>query len=90
MAARTYEEIDGSRVKSTFAILHSGWEMDNVGWITEDGRVWTTSHGGAPYEMGADELREKISEILSSLDGLINASTGDQVKIGLLIWASTP
>lgn len=51
-----YEEIDGSKVVLQFEIPYVGWEMDNTGWITEDGRAWETSHGGGPIEMTPEEL----------------------------------
>ena len=53
-----YEEIDGSKVVLQFEIPHTGWEMDNAGWITEDGRAWETSHGTCPIEMTPQELAE--------------------------------
>ena len=63
-------EIDGVPIIHTFTILYEGWEMDNLGWVTSDGRVWTTSHGGKPYEMDEEDLSEKISEAEFSLTGM--------------------
>ena len=45
----------------------------NIGWITDDGRVFTTSHGGGPYQMGADEIDRHIEETRASLAGLTRA-----------------
>ena len=66
------EEIEGSRVVLTFTILRKGWEMDNDGWVTEDGGVWTTSHGGL-LRLDAGSLEWHIRETRESLDGLIVA-----------------
>ena len=49
-------------VRTEFLILHEGWEMDNWGWITEGGKVYTTNHGGRPYEMDIPELQSRISK----------------------------
>lgn len=62
-----------SGVRERFTILHAGWELDNVGWIANDGRVYTTSHGGAPFPMSMDELKAKIEETTESLHGLVRA-----------------
>ena len=66
------ERVPGN-VVDEFVILRSGWEMDNIGWITDDGRVFTTSHGGGPYQMGADEIDRHIEETRASLAGLTRA-----------------
>ena len=49
-------------VKGTFTILHKGWEMDNKGWLTTDGQVYTTSHGLTPQQMSYDEIHKHIDE----------------------------
>lgn len=63
-------EIDGSKIVHEFLILREGWEMDNYGWVTEDGRIWETSHGGRPYRVTPAQLDEKIEETQESLDGM--------------------
>ena len=55
--------------KHSFAILHNGWETDNVGWIMADGCVFTTACGDV-YEMCAEEIEAKISEAELSLANL--------------------
>lgn len=59
---RNQERHIPSGVRERFTILHAGWELDNVGWIANDGRVYTTSHGGAPFPMSMDKLKAKIEE----------------------------
>ena len=66
---REQTTINGKRVVHTFTILFEGWEADNYGWVTEDGKIWTTNHGRL-CEMSAQELREKIEETEASLAGL--------------------
>ena len=63
-------EIEGVKVQTEFLILREGWEMDNWGWITADGKVYTTSHGGRLYEMRIEELESHIEETERSLFGL--------------------
>jgi hypothetical protein len=57
-----------------FKIMHSGWELDNEGWIVEheDGRreLRTTSHT-SECEMSSRELEDKITETQNSLNGLL-------------------
>ena len=36
-----------------FSVLWPEWECDPLGWVTEDGHVWLTSHGSAPHEADA-------------------------------------
>lgn len=55
-----------------FPILHSGWEMDNIGWIIQaNGKrsVLTTRHG-SPYLMSLHEAEEKIAEYNKAIDGM--------------------
>ena len=66
---RNQERHIPSGVRERFTILHAGWELDNVGWIANDGRVYTTSHGGAPFPMS----KAKIEETTESLHGLVRA-----------------
>ena len=63
-------QILGLDLHLRFTILHDGWEMDNDGYITTDGNIYTTSHGGRLYEMSLEELDRKIAEAEDSLDGL--------------------
>ncbi len=70
---RNQERHIPSGVRERFTILHAGWELDNVGWIANDGRVYTTSHGGAPFPMSMDKLKAKIEETTESLHGLVRA-----------------
>ena len=56
-----------------FPILRIGWEMDNVGWITEDGKVYTTSHESRFQEMIKEELQALINVSEESLLGLKKA-----------------
>ena len=46
---KTEHTINGSPVVHTFMVLNHEWECDGEGWVTEDGRVWTTDHQ-SPYE----------------------------------------
>ena len=64
----TEDQLDREAVYK-FSILHKGWELDNKGWIMQDGRIFTTSHTSV-YEMSAAELERKIVETQRSLDGL--------------------
>ena len=69
------KEIDGSRTIHEFVILHRGWECDNAGWVTEDGRVWTTSCAGGPYQIEdvGMELGAQRDLTLKSLRGIERA-----------------
>ena len=69
-----YHEINGAKVIHEFVILREGWELDNFGWVTEDGEVFSTSHGGEPrYLMTGTELLGYIEEHESALAGLRKA-----------------
>lgn len=70
-----YGRLGGSKIVQKFLILHAGWECDNEGYVTEDGRIWWTSHNGRPYEAKADEFMEKLNETRASLNGLLDALT---------------
>ena len=60
-----------------FLILRSGWEMDNTGWIAEDGRIYTTSHGGTKlYPVSLTDLREHIAKTSECLDGHTQSKGG--------------
>ena len=73
------EDVPGVVVRE-FLILREGWEMDNLGWITEDGKVYTTSHGGRPFEMSVDEVQKHIDETGRSLAGLLQARYALEAK----------
>ena len=60
-------------VRARFVILYAGWELDNMGWIANDGRVYETSHGSWPYPTTEKALLDKIQETSASLHGLIQA-----------------
>ena len=67
------ETIDGRPVVHEAVILREGWEMDNRLWVTDDHRIWSTSHGGAPQEISAELLAETIAETERSLESLRRA-----------------
>ena len=71
MKTRLDQEIPG-KVIETFTILHFGWEMDNIGWITDAGEVYSTSHGGL-HKLNISEVRNFLKETKESLSGLENA-----------------
>ena len=74
------DKFEEGLVEVEFLILHSGWEMDNKGWIMYDGTVFTTSHGGNYYVMKEGELIRKIAETEHSLAGLKHALAGMQTR----------
>ena len=65
------KELD-SECSSKFLILHTGWEMDNLGWVMPDGRVYTTNHGW-PCRMPVEAIEKKIDEAELSIAGLKRA-----------------
>ena len=67
------ETIDGQKVVEEFIVLHHEWECDGYGWVTEDGRIWHTSHGSEPYEVDEDECLELMEAPLESVAGLQRA-----------------
>ena len=81
------ETINGSRIVRKFPILRDSWEMDNVGYITEDGNVYTTNHETIveyhKSEMLADmadalEMMQGIQEALSCAYGIKKTITVEQ------------
>lgn len=69
-----HTEIDGSKVVEEFVVMRPGWEMDELGWITEDGRVWETSHGSGPIEWELEEIIAKLVETQDGVHSLIRAA----------------
>ena len=68
----TIEELDRD-CRFTFIILYRGWEMDNKGWVMDDGSVFTTRDGHIVQGMSTAEIEAKISETDLSLAGLKHA-----------------
>ena len=64
--------INGSEIVDRFTVLHERWDMDNEGYITEDGNVWLCSHGNV-YRASWSEIHEYILDTQESLDGLRRA-----------------
>ena len=75
----TIEELD-RRCDFTFLILYRGWEMDNKGWVMDDGSVFTTRDGHIVEKMSATEIEARISETELSLAGLKYALTAAKRK----------
>ena len=61
------------KVICTVTILHSGWEMDNQGWVVEMSdksiKAFTTNHGDL-CEWSIGDLSDKIKETSDSLKQL--------------------
>ena len=66
------EEIEGCRVVHEFSVMWPAWECDELGWVTEDGRAWMTSHGRL-YEAGPGDLLARMEVALRSVDGIRQA-----------------
>ena len=66
------EDVPGTVVHE-FVVLEQGWEMDPWGWVTDDGTVWGTTHGGAPWPMLIETLQQHIDNTQACIDGLIRA-----------------
>ena len=85
-----YQQIQGQNVKSEFVILHHEWECDGYGWVTEDGRVWVTSHGGDPFEASAETIERFIDSAESCLEGLrtvYDDMKGDTMENKAIAWS---
>lgn len=72
--AKGYGEV--KEIIHRFTILHSGWEMDNDGWVVKmaDGSLkeFTTCHGSlCPWDIRG--IEDKINETADSLKGLREA-----------------
>ena len=61
-----HDSLDGSTVVHEFLLMRPGWEMDNTGWVTKDGRLWLTSHGGPPYECSRIEILKELTRTTRS------------------------
>ena len=66
------EQISKLKVISEFLILHEGWEMDNQGWVLEDGSLRATNHGGL-YVMDQRELEGFLRTTKEVVTGLEDA-----------------
>jgi hypothetical protein len=65
-------------IVSKFKILHYDWEMDNHGYVVNDGcknKIITTNHGRL-METGIDYLRYKIKEYENAIE-----DTKEAIKI---------
>ena len=60
---------DGPMVVYQFTILREGWKM-NKGWVTADGRIWSTTHGRTLLEISSKELQGYIDDTDKSLESL--------------------
>lgn len=72
---RHLEEYD---ILHSFDILHSGWEMDNKGWVAKNKKgklvFLSTDHGGfRDYGDDISELHAKLKETRESLAGIKKA-----------------
>ena len=65
-------EINGSKVVFEFEVLYLGWEVDPYGWVTEDGKMWHTNHGGL-IEIEPSDMHERIKEAADSIAGIMKA-----------------
>ena len=74
----TEEELDRD-CYFTFVIMHKGWELDNKGWVMDDGSVFTTNHMTV-CEMTAADIVHHISKTESCLFGLNLALTATKRK----------
>jgi len=76
------------KILHTATILHSGWEMDNEGWVVllknEDIKFLTTDHGSVSW-WSIEEIEEKIEETSKSLKSLDVVRIVDAFKESLKI-----
>ena len=66
------DEINGVKVIHEFKVLHHQWECDGYGWVTLDGKIWLTNHGGL-HEADISMLSERIDAAIESLAGIHEA-----------------
>lgn len=64
--------IDGSAVVRKILLLREGWELDEDGWILEDGRVFGTNHNRL-CELDEADIERVMEKVAASLSGLIAA-----------------
>ena len=67
-----FTEIDGVRIVHEFVVLWHEWECDGYGWVTEDGRVYLSTHGNI-FEAPTSEVLERLEAALSCADGIRKA-----------------
>lgn len=67
-----YLELDGSKVVLQFKIPWCGWECDENGWMTEDGRLWGSNHG-SPGEFEDGEFERWLAERQGWVAGMESA-----------------
>ncbi len=65
-------EIQGQTVLMRFLILHEGWAVDNVGWVTTDGRIWTTIEGKM-NEIRPQDMEYLFKQSMEFNEGLVDA-----------------
>ena len=70
-----------------FLIMYAGWEMDNTGWVTEDGRLWLTSNGGPPYECSRDEIEKEFTRTARSAAEIAKALALAHKATGTADWS---
>ena len=64
--------IDGKKVIHRFMVFHHEWECDGWGWVTEDGRLWLSTHGRV-YEAVPSELVEHIKKLSTTIGDTVEA-----------------
>ena len=51
------------RIVHEFVVLWHEWECDGYGWVTEDGRVYLSTHGNI-FEAPTSEVLERLEAAL--------------------------
>ena len=59
---RRVEERSGSRVRWRFECHFPGWEVDEFGYVMEDGTVWWTE-SGSPHVMTEDDIVKQLAAV---------------------------
>ena len=65
-------EIDGVPVVFEFTILHEAWECDSKGWVTKEGKLFTTSHNQL-ISIEENTLDGYIRDLINCMTGIISA-----------------